>query len=89
MGLSSVLIEEMQVKDGVIDVDNFGNYPLITMDMAPEIEVILLESDGKPRGMGEPPMGPIGAAVGNAFFALTGVRLRQLPFKPEYVKAQF
>ena len=57
--------------------------------MAPEIEVILLESDGKPRGMGEPPMGPIGAAVGNAFFALTGVRLRQLPFKPEYVKAQF
>lgn len=87
MGLSSTLIEEMLVKDGAVDVDNFGNYPLITMDMAPEIEVILLESDGQPRGMGEPPMGPIAAAVGNAFFNLTGVRLRQLPFKPAYVQA--
>ena len=89
MGLSSVLLEEVRVQDGVIVADNFGNYPLITMDMAPEIEVILLESDGQPRGMGEPPMGPIAAAVGNAFFALTGVRLRQLPFTPAYVQAQF
>lgn len=88
MGLSSTLIEEMQVKDGRVNVDNFGRYPLITMDMSPDMEVVLLESDGVPRGMGEPPIGPIAAAVGNAFFALTGTRLRRLPFKPDYVKAQ-
>lgn len=87
MGLSSTLIEELTVRDGQIAASNFGDYPLITLDMAPEIEVVLLESDGEPRGMGEPPIGPVGAAVGNALFALTGVRLRRLPFKPEVVKA--
>ncbi|MCA9982257.1 MAG: xanthine dehydrogenase family protein molybdopterin-binding subunit, partial [Anaerolineales bacterium] len=87
MGLSSTLIEEMTVADGRVQVTNFGEYPLITLDKAPEIEVILLESDGEPRGMGEPPIGPVAAAVGNAFYALTGVRLRRLPFKPDVVKA--
>ena len=85
MGLSSTLIEEITVRNGAVEADNFGRYPLMTIDRTPEIEVILLESDGQPRGMGEPPMGPIAAAVGNAFFALTGTRLRRLPFKPEYV----
>jgi isoquinoline 1-oxidoreductase beta subunit len=86
MGLSSTLIEEMSIVDGRVSASNFGGYPLITLDMAPEIDVVLLESDGEPRGMGEPPIGPVAAAVGNAFFALTGVRLRRLPFKPDVVK---
>jgi CO/xanthine dehydrogenase Mo-binding subunit len=51
------------------------------------VETILLEApDGRPRGVGEPPIGPIAPAIGNAFFALTGVRLRQLPMTPEQVK---
>jgi isoquinoline 1-oxidoreductase subunit beta len=87
MGLSSTLLEELTVADGQIVPTNFTNYPLLTLDMTPEIEVILLESDGQPRGMGEPPIGPIGAAVGNALYALTGIRLRRLPFKPETVLA--
>ncbi|MFZ4658689.1 MAG: hypothetical protein ACOYNY_16875 [Caldilineaceae bacterium] len=37
--------------------------------------------------MGEPPIGPVAAAIGNAFFALTGTRLRQIPFTPERVGA--
>lgn len=85
MGLSSTLLEEVQFKNGQVDMSNFDRYPLLTMDMSPDLEVILLESDGQPRGMGEPPIGPVAAAVGNAFFALTGKRLRRLPFKPEYV----
>jgi isoquinoline 1-oxidoreductase beta subunit len=44
------------------------------------VETILLEApDGKPRGLGEPPLGPIAAAIANAVFALTGERLRRLP----------
>ena len=55
---------------------------------APHVEVVLLEAgDGKPRGVGEPPIGPVSAAIGNAFFTLTGKRLRQLPFTPERVLA--
>ena len=52
------------------------------------VETILLEApDGKPRGLGEPPIGPIAPAIGNALFALTGVRLRRLPMTPERVRA--
>ena len=55
---------------------------------APHVEVVLLEAgDGKPRGVGEPPIGPVAAAIGNAFFALTGTRLRQIPFTPARVQA--
>ena len=37
------------------------------MDRTPEIDVVLLESGDTPTGMGEPPIGPVAAAVGNAF----------------------
>ncbi|GAB4194836.1 MAG: molybdopterin-dependent oxidoreductase [Roseiflexaceae bacterium] len=81
MGLSSVLLEEVTVSDGVIVPANFDRYPLLTMKEAPAITVDLITSGDKPYGMGEPPMGPIGAAVANAVFALTGTRLRSLPLR--------
>ncbi len=81
MGLSSTLVEEVQVKDGRLAADNFNRYPLLNMKQAPEIDVILIESGDQPFGMGEPPIGPIAAAVANAVFALTGQRLRNLPLK--------
>ena len=88
MGTSAATLEEITVKDGRIRAGNFGQYPLLGMDEAPEVETILLEApDGKPRGLGEPPIGPIAAAIGNAFFSLAGVRLRRLPMTPERVKA--
>jgi isoquinoline 1-oxidoreductase beta subunit len=87
MGASAALIEEITVKDGRIEAGNFDRYPLIRMQEAPVVTTILLEAaDGKPSGLGEPPIGPIGPAIGNAFFALTGVRLRRLPMTPERVK---
>jgi len=79
-GVGSALIEEVTIKDGQIEPGNFDRYPLLTMKEAPSVDVVLLEAgDGKPRGVGEPPIGPVAAAIGNAVFALTGVRLRQLP----------
>jgi isoquinoline 1-oxidoreductase beta subunit len=88
MGTSAALLEEVTVKDGRLQAGNFDRYPLLRMAEAPEVETILLEApDGKPRGLGEPPIGPIAPAIGNALFALTGVRLRRLPMTPERVKA--
>jgi len=88
MGTSAALLEEIIVKDGRVQAGNFDRYPLIRMAEAPDVETILLEApDGKPRGLGEPPIGPIAPAIGNALFALTGVRLRRLPMTPERVKA--
>ena len=84
-GVGSTLIEQMYLKDGQVDLDNFNTYPLLTLKEAPEVDTILLEGDGKPRGVGEPPMGPVAAAIGNALFTLTGTRIRDLPMTPERV----
>lgn len=81
MGVSSTLLEEVTVKDGALQARNFGAYRLLTMDQAPAIDVILLESSQQPSGLGEPPIGPVAAAVANAVFALTGQRLRRLPLR--------
>ncbi len=87
-GVGSTLLEEATVVDGALALDNFNTYPLLTMRQAPHVETVLLEAgDGKPRGVGEPPIGPVSAAIGNAVFALTGTRLRQLPMTPQRVQA--
>ncbi len=81
MGLSSVFMEEARIESGRVHADNFDSYPLITMRDTPDIDVVLLQSGDTPRGVGEPPIGPIAAAVANAVFALTGRRLRRLPLR--------
>jgi isoquinoline 1-oxidoreductase beta subunit len=87
MGASSALLEELTVKDGRVVVSGFAEYPLFTTAETPEIETVILETpEAKPSGCGEPPVGPIAPAIANAFFSLTGVRLRQLPMTPERVK---
>jgi isoquinoline 1-oxidoreductase beta subunit len=88
MGTGAALLEEITVKDGRVQAGNFDSYPLLRMAEAPDVETILLEApDGKPRGLGEPPIGPIAPAIANALFALAGVRLRRLPMTAEGVKA--
>lgn len=81
MGLSSTLFEQLQIEDGRVSADNFDRYPLLTIADAPQVKVALLESGTEPFGVGEPPLGPVAAAVANAVFNLTGRRLRQLPLK--------
>lgn len=80
MGLSATLYEKMEVKGGKITPTIFGPYRMATLKDAPkEIEVVILENGDRPTGVGEPPIGPIGAAIGNAVFAATGKRLRDMP----------
>jgi isoquinoline 1-oxidoreductase beta subunit len=81
MGLSSTLLEEVLFKDGLAEATNFDAYPLINLPQTPHISVDFTGGGDKPFGMGEPPIGPIAAAVANAVFALTKQRLRDLPLK--------
>jgi isoquinoline 1-oxidoreductase beta subunit len=43
------------------------------------VDVHLVESEGLPGGIGEPGVPPSGAALGNAIYAATKIRIRQLP----------
>jgi isoquinoline 1-oxidoreductase beta subunit len=88
MGVSAALLEEITIKDGRVEAGNFDRYPLLRHQDAPEVETILVPSpELKPSGLGEPPIGPIAPAIANAFFALTGVRLRRLPISAARVRA--
>ncbi|MCI4669241.1 MAG: molybdopterin-dependent oxidoreductase [Bacteroidia bacterium] len=82
MGISASMFEKMEVKNGALTPTIYGAYKMARMRHAPkEIDVVILEGADKPSGVGEPPLGPIGAAIANAVFKLTGKRLRDMPFK--------
>jgi len=49
--------------------------------------VLINRPEVPPSGAGEPSIRVIPAAVANAFFDATGVRLRRAPLTPERVKA--
>jgi isoquinoline 1-oxidoreductase subunit beta len=85
-GLGHVLREEITIKDGHVQQSNFTDYEPLRMEETPEITVEVLSSDNPPIGGGEG-VGPVTAAsVGNAFLALTGLRIRDLPMSPTRVK---
>jgi isoquinoline 1-oxidoreductase beta subunit len=82
MGMSASMFEKMEVEDGELTPTIYGPYQMALMKNAPkEIDVVLLQNDDKPGAVGEPPLGPIGAAIANAVFRLTGQRFRSMPFK--------
>jgi nicotinate dehydrogenase subunit B len=54
----------------------------------PEIDVLIMPDNGNPPlGAGESASVPSAAAIANALFDATGIRLREVPFTPERVKA--
>jgi len=80
-GLSAALYDEIQMENGIVQTSNFHNYPVIRMDQAPEFDIHIVQSDIDPTGIGEPATPGIAPAVANAWFQLTGVRMRRLPFE--------
>jgi isoquinoline 1-oxidoreductase beta subunit len=81
-GLSAVLFGEMTVKAGQVQELNFDTYRVVRQAEAPKIEVYLVPSGGKKwGGIGECGTATIAPAVGNAIFAATGKRVRELPLK--------
>ncbi len=79
-GLSAALYGKVTLKDGVVEQSNFHNYPVLRMTEMPTVEVHMVPGGESPTGVGEPGVPPIAPAVSNAIFALTGKRLRSMPF---------
>jgi isoquinoline 1-oxidoreductase beta subunit len=86
-GLSALLKERITIRDGEVQQSNFYDYQLLRASEVPEIQVEIVASDASPSGAGELGVPMTGAAVANAFYALTGRRLRDMPFDPAQVKA--
>ena len=80
-GLSAALYGQITLKDGVVEQSNFHDYPVLRIADMPKVEVHIVQGGTSPTGVGEPGTPPIAPAVSNAVFALTGKRLRELPFK--------
>ena len=82
MGISASMFEEMQVVDGELQPEIYGPYRMALMKHSPkEIDVVLLQNSNKPGAVGEPPLGPIAAAIANATYKITGQRLRRMPLR--------
>jgi isoquinoline 1-oxidoreductase beta subunit len=79
-GLSAALHSELTLENGAVVQGNFDGFQVLRFDEMPQVEVHLVESSEPPTGAGEPGVPPIAPAVANAIAALTGVRLRRLPF---------
>lgn len=86
-GLSGLLKERVTIVRGQVEQNNLYDYEPIRMSEIPEIFIRIVESGAAPSGAGEIGVPMAGAAVANAFFALTGKRIRDMPFTPERVLA--
>lgn len=83
-----VLKEEVRFDNGLVESREWGSYPLLRFPELPEINVLMMPRDGEPPlGVGESASVPSAAAIANAIFDATGVRLREVPFTPDRVKA--
>ena len=83
-GLNMALNEGLSVRNGSVVEGNFDAYPMLRMGDTPtKINVHFGGLSGHERfsEVGEPPVGVVGPAVGNAIFAATGKRIRATPFR--------
>jgi CO/xanthine dehydrogenase Mo-binding subunit len=86
--LSRTLHEEVTFDKSRVTSVNWASYPILTFPEAPAVQVALIDRPEQPSyGAGEASSAPVAAALGNAIFDATGVRLRAVPFTAERVKA--
>jgi isoquinoline 1-oxidoreductase beta subunit len=86
-GLSAALKERVTMVNGVVQQSNFNDYPILRLAEVPNIQVEVLSTGPSPTMVGELGVPSCAPAVANAFFVLTGKRLRHLPFTPPRVLA--
>ena len=91
-GLGYALMEDMTVKEGVIQTPSLSEYLIPTCKDFPTTKVIILESGSGvgpfgAKGIGEPSLTPAAPAVASAVADAIGVRIQELPLTPERVLA--
>lgn len=79
-GLGHAINAELTYENYAPQQNNFHDYEGLRLYQTPEIEVRVLENAHRIRGIGEPGVPPAAPALGNAIFAATGKRIREMPF---------
>jgi nicotinate dehydrogenase subunit B len=88
-GVSRTLWEEVTFDRKTVTSVDWITYPILDITETPsQVDVVLINHPELPSsGAGEPSIRPVAAAIANAIFDATGVRIRRVPFSPERVKA--
>lgn len=85
---SRVLKEQVTFDARAVTSRDWGSYPILAFPDVPAIDVVMMPRPLEPPlGAGESASVPSAAAIANAIFDATGVRMRELPFTPERVRA--
>ena len=80
-GVSLALHEGARFEAGQVSQRNLDAYTPLRMADVPELDLKFVESAEFPSGMGEPPLIAVPSAIGNAIYAATGTRVRDLPIR--------
>ncbi|HSR41655.1 MAG TPA: molybdopterin cofactor-binding domain-containing protein, partial [Longimicrobiales bacterium] len=94
-GLSRAIYEEVRFDAEKVTSVDWNTHPTLRHTDAPQrIDCVFVNGDPEPDrpdlppyGAGEPSIKPTPAAVANAIYDATGVRIRRIPFRPERVRA--
>jgi CO/xanthine dehydrogenase Mo-binding subunit len=85
---SRVLKEEVTFSRTNVTSLDWASYPVLRCAESPDVTAIVVKRQDQPStGAGEEVLGPAAAAIANAFFDATGVRLREHPMTPARVRA--
>jgi nicotinate dehydrogenase subunit B len=87
-GISRTLWEETHFDNKTVTSVDWLTYPILDITETPEsIDVVLINRpEVAPSGAGEPTIRVVAAAIANAIFDATGVRIRRVPLTPDRVK---
>ena len=80
-GVSLAVHEGTTFKDGQVVDRNLDTYTPLRMADVPELDIKFMQSTEFPTGLGEPPVVPVAPAIGNAIYAASGIRVRDLPIR--------
>ena len=77
--LSAALLQKITIKNGEVVESNFDNYPLLTYEYMPDVEVHIMQNTFPVGGVGELGIATTAPSLCNAIYAATGKRIRKLP----------
>jgi nicotinate dehydrogenase subunit B len=86
--VSRTLKEEVTFDCSMVTSLDWSSYPILTFPEVPDVIIDLIDRPNEPPwGVGEAAAAVVPAAIGNAVFDATGLRLRSVPFTPAKVRA--